>query len=323
MSAAVANRDLLVRAALALGPLTPDLMFVGGSVVGLLAVDAVSPPRPTDDVDVVIEVPTTVEYQTKVSEMLRGLGFEVDTRRGAPLCRWLKDGLVVDVMPIDGDVLGFKNKWYALAFAAREEYRLTDSMVIHVVSAPFFIATKLEAFSDRGKSDYLGSADLEDIIAVVDGRPALVEEMQALPPDARRYLASEFSRLLANRDFVDALPGHLGYREVSPERLQRLLSRLLELSTMAAPGEQTTSLPIVIPSAMKVAFTIDRGSRSFRQVVAKEFPDSDVFSVDDGSFLFVHPHAPGYKRIEAPGRVLVSEKSRLDGEVAFIAVIRP
>lgn len=323
MSTAVANRDLLVRAALALGPLASDLMFVGGSVVGILAIDASSMPRPTDDVDVVIEVATTLEYQTNVSNRLRGLGFEVDTRPDAPLCRWLKDGLVVDVMPVDGNVLGFENTWYRLAFAAREEYRLTDNVVIHVVSAPFFVATKLEAFSGRGNDDYLGSSDLEDIITVVDGRPSLMAEVRTLPPDARQYLASEFSRLLANRDFVDALPGHVGYRETTPERLQRLRSRLIELSAIGDPGMRTTNLPMVIPSAMNVAFTVDRGSRTFRQVVAREFPESDVFSVDDGTFLFVHPHAPGYKRIEAPGRVLVSEKSRLERNVAIIAVMKP
>ena len=298
-------------------------MFVGGSVVGILAVDAVSPPRPTDDVDVVIEVATTIEYQTKVSETLRGLGFEIDTRRDAPLCRWLKDGLVVDVMPIDGDVLGFENIWYPVAFTAREEYRLTDNVIIHVVSAPFFVATKLEAFAGRGRGDYLGSSDLEDIITVVDGRPSLIAETRTLPPDARQYLASEFSRLLANRDFVDALPGHLGYREATPERLQGLISRLIELSTIGDPGPQTTSLPVVIPSAMKVAFTVDKGTRSYRQVVALEFPESDVFNVDDGSFLFVHPHTAGFKRVEAPGRVLVSEKSRLEGNVAILAVMKP
>lgn len=323
MSAAGTNHDLLVRATLALGPLVPDVMFVGGSVVGILAVDAPSPPRATDDVDVVIEVATTIEYQTKVSDKLRALGFEIDTRPGAPVCRWLKDGLIVDVMPIDGNVLGFQNAWYPLAFAAREEYRLTDTLLIHIIPASLFIATKLEAFADRGKGDYLASPDVEDIITVVDGRPSLLSEVRTLPVEVRQYLAAQFNRLLGDRDFIDSLPGHLEYRNASPERLQRLSSRLLDLSAIAEPEMHTRSLPILIPADMNVAFVVDKGARQFRQVVAMEFPRSEVFSVDDGTYLFVHPHTPGFKRIEAPGRFLISEKSRFDGTVAYIAVAKP
>ncbi len=324
MSTTIANHELLVRAALALGPLTSDLMFVGGSVVGILAVEAASPPRPTDDVDVALEVATTIEYQTTISEALRGLGFEVDSRPGAPLCRWLKDGLVIDVMPIDGGVLGFRNAWYRAAFAAREQHRLTDDVTIHVVSAPFFVATKLEAFSDRGKGDYLASVDLEDIIAVVDGRPSLPAEAQTIPGEARQYLASQFTRLLADRDFVDALPGHLGYHGASTERLRRLTSRLAELSRLAPVDKLNASLPMVIPSALNVLFTVDGGTRRFRQVDALEFPESDVYLVDDGSYLYVHPQPPGFKRIEAPGRVLVSEQCRIEGgRIAFVAVAKP
>jgi hypothetical protein len=37
-----------------------------------------------------------------------------------------------------------------------------------MVSPVYFCASKLEAFGDRGKNDYLGSRDLEDLIAVVE-----------------------------------------------------------------------------------------------------------------------------------------------------------
>jgi len=231
-----ANRDLLIRAATALGPLIPDAMFVGGAIVGLLISDyEATPTRPTDDVDVAVEVATTIDYQLRVGDRLRSLGFEVDTRPHAPICRWRHEDSTVDIMPLDGEILGFKNEWYRAAFAARESYELTPGLAILVISAPFFIATKLEAFSDRGHGDYLGSADLEDIIAVVDGRGSIVDEARALPPEPRRYLATEFNRLLADRDFVDALPGHLGYQQAAQNRLTRLTDRLRALSEIDVP----------------------------------------------------------------------------------------
>ena len=63
--------------------------FVGGSIVNLLLDDpSFLPARPTDDVDVVLEVVMTERYST-LEERIRRLGFEHDTREGAPLCRWV------------------------------------------------------------------------------------------------------------------------------------------------------------------------------------------------------------------------------------------
>jgi hypothetical protein len=90
---------------------------------------------------------------------------------------------------------------------ARDRYKpAMDSAVSHelepglrarVVTGVFFCATKLEAFAGRGKNDYLSSHDLEDLIAVVDGRAELVEEIQAGPEDVRTYIASEIKKLIA------------------------------------------------------------------------------------------------------------------------------
>ena len=57
--------------------------------------------------------------------------------------------------------------------------RLSDDLAIRIVTGPFFIATKLEGFKGRGKGDFLGSHDLEDMISVVDGRATLVKEVRA------------------------------------------------------------------------------------------------------------------------------------------------
>ena len=61
---------------------------------------------------------------------------------------------------------------------------------IRVVTAPYFCATKLEAFRGRGKGDYLASHDLEDLITVVDARPELLDELRSEPEDVRSYIAS-------------------------------------------------------------------------------------------------------------------------------------
>lgn len=66
-------------------------------------------------------------------------------------------------------VLGFHNQWYPLAVRSAERVRLPDGQEINLVSPPVFIASKIEAFKDRGNNDFLASHDLEDVISVIDG----------------------------------------------------------------------------------------------------------------------------------------------------------
>jgi hypothetical protein len=47
---------------------------------------------------------------------------------------------------------------------------ISENMKVRAITAPYFLGTKLEAFHGRGHLDYFASHDLEDLIAVVDGR---------------------------------------------------------------------------------------------------------------------------------------------------------
>jgi len=83
-----------------------------------------------------------------------------------------------------------------------------DDLELRVVTAPYFIGTKLEAFRGRGKGDFYASSDLEDIITVLDGRPSLVEEIRISSLTLRNYISKEIGNFLDSREFVNALPGH-------------------------------------------------------------------------------------------------------------------
>jgi hypothetical protein len=90
----------------------------------------------------------------------------------------------------------------------------------------------LEAFGDRGQNDYLASRDLEDVIAVVDGRAELVGEIRAAQNDVRSYLGREITKLCGVREFLDALPGHLPPDAASQERISTVLARLTEIASL-------------------------------------------------------------------------------------------
>ena len=131
----------------------------------------------------------------------------------------------LDMMPIDPDVLGFSNRWYELAMQTAISVMLREGLSIRHVTSTCFVATKLVAFLDRGKGDYLTSHDLEDIISVVDGRSELVEELGRADSELREYVAEVFANLLANEGFLNALPGLVlegSPANRSPVVLQRL-----------------------------------------------------------------------------------------------------
>jgi predicted nucleotidyltransferase len=49
---------------------------------------------------------------------------------------------------------------------------------VRVITAPSFLATKLEAFRGRGKMDYQASHDLEDFVAIIEGREDVVLKVE-------------------------------------------------------------------------------------------------------------------------------------------------
>lgn len=151
----------------------------------------------------------------------------------APICRWQVEGVTVDVMPTMEEILGFANRWYPLCVLNAEPLELPSGVAIRVIQAPVFIGTKLEAFHGRGGGDYLFSHDLGDILSVVDGRDSLVNECEQMPQALRDYLAGQFSAFLADRRFLDALPGHLPGDAISQSRLPDLETKIQQLASLS------------------------------------------------------------------------------------------
>ena len=219
------NIQILEIAAERLITLTEEIVFVGGCATGLLLTDpASSPVRATIDVDVLVEVATLAEYHL-LSEQLRQLGFVEDTSEDAPICRWKTSDAILDVMPTDPKILGFGNRWFTLAYEASEWTTLPSGKRIRLLQAPYFLATKLEAFECRGENDYLMSRDMEDIVTVMDGRSEIVSEVQKAGKNLKDYLAVRCSMLLNERDFLDALPGHLLPDAASQARSALIIDR--------------------------------------------------------------------------------------------------
>ncbi|EOR96428.1 hypothetical protein ADIARSV_0331 [Arcticibacter svalbardensis MN12-7] len=200
--------------ALALKGLGQEYVFVGGATVSLYATDPelATEVRPTDDVDVVVELASYGGY-AELDEKLRGMGFTNDIESGV-ICRYTIQGIIVDVMPTEPKVIGFSNKWYPEGFQSAVEHRLDDEVTIRRFSLVYFIATKWEAFKGRGKNDYRTSKDFEDLVYVMENVNDFEEQMQEIPEHLKGYLHESFKDVLFTDAFEEGLYAHLtgGYR---------------------------------------------------------------------------------------------------------------
>ncbi len=225
-----ANVALLREVVVKLGALADSLVFVGGCATGLLvtAVRAQAV-RATVDVDTVARIETIGDYHA-IERRLEQQGFARDHSPDAPICRWVAGRLHLDVMPSNPRVLGFSNRWYPLAIETAQPYALPDACSIRLVTAPIFVATKLEAFRDRGRGDFVASHDLEDIVTVIDGRAELIGEVASAPDALRTYLRDVLGPLVTNDRFLTALAGHLPGDGASQGRLPLVIERFRKLA---------------------------------------------------------------------------------------------
>jgi hypothetical protein len=166
-------------AAFHIGDFRTKVLFVGGTVPALLLTDPAAPDvRPTEDVDVIIQVSSRDEL-AGIENQLDKAGFKPALDEDNPvICRWKKDALVLDIMPADPVVFGFSNRWYEYAFDNPSEFDLGDGIIVRAINPPLFLCTKIDAHNRRGKDDYAMSKDIEDVIRLIDGRQELLEEIR-------------------------------------------------------------------------------------------------------------------------------------------------
>lgn len=202
--------QMLKTVAEALGSdLRERLVFVGGCTTALFITDEITleDVRATDDVDLIVDLAGYSEW-AKLQDRLREKGF-MESQDDTVICRMRLGDLKVDFMPDDPDILGFSNRWYKKGIETAVTHPLTNDLNIKRLAPALFVATKLEAYLGRGQGDFFASRDLEDILLIVDGRPAIVAEIQEAEEDVRQFIAAQIAALLEDRDFDYFLEGNI------------------------------------------------------------------------------------------------------------------
>lgn len=200
------NIATVAEVANAIRPLNEDIVFVGGAVVSLYTDDpAADEIRPTKDIDLTLNIVSLTHWQ-QLQEQLGALGFHPNPF-GHAICSYRFNNIAVDIMATEDGPLGPANPWYKIGFEGLQNVMAGDQP-INILSAPCFLATKFEAFNNRG-TDYRTSHDIEDIIYVLDNRIHIVEEIIASDGRIRTFLMKELQKIIDQGMLNEVLMAHV------------------------------------------------------------------------------------------------------------------
>lgn len=188
----------------AINPLNKKIVFVGGAAVSLYADNISLNVRPTEDVDVIVEVLDYTEF-SQFEDKLRQIGFQNDILSGI-ICRYTIEGITVDILPVKSNATMHANPWHEEGFNNAIEYKLMDANSIFILSPGYFLASKFSAFNDRGNNDGRTSKDFEDVVFILQNRKNIWNELNEADPKVKIYLQKQFQRLFQNpylREWVE------------------------------------------------------------------------------------------------------------------------
>lgn len=222
----IINIAIVAEIAQALKEVKENIVFVGGAVVSLYTDDpAADEIRPTQDIDMTLTRIINLSHWQKVQERLGQLGFHPDPF-GHAICSYKYKDILVDIMASEDGPLGPANQWYKIGLENLCTVKAKEQE-IKILSAPCFLATKFEAFNNRGK-DYRTSHDIEDIIYVIDNRTTIVEEVKVSDERIHSFLKEELSKIVNQNILTEVLLAHT-HPLMIEERLPIIKEKIIQI----------------------------------------------------------------------------------------------
>lgn len=220
----VINLALVAQVAKGLKELNEKMVFIGGAVISLYTDDpAADEIRPTTDIDMTINLANYAEW-AQMQERLSELEFYPDPQ-GQSICSYKYQDIAIDIMPAEDSSIGISNSWYKPGFKYVQTIQLENETKINILPSPYFLATKLEAFKDRGKNDFYGSHDFEDIIYLLDNRTTIVEEITAADNDVKGYIKTELTTIKNHTQANEILAMHI-HPLIREKRFRMLIEKI-------------------------------------------------------------------------------------------------
>ncbi len=222
------NLEVLAQVAMGLGDLINQVVFVGGAVVSLYADSEFSDlVRPTYDIDIAVDL-LTYSDQVAFQELFTKRGFHPDIH-SSTLVRYHFNNIQVDLMSTMSSVLGESNSWYKPGFDNRMNVVLED-LAFPILPVDYFLATKFEAFNNRGKN-YYTSKDFEDIVHILNYNESLVDTIRSSELLVQKFLVEEIRKVKSDFSYPLNIEAHLDYLDKA-NRLSFIQDRINQLTQL-------------------------------------------------------------------------------------------
>lgn len=157
----------------------------------------------TINIAVVAEVAAALQH---IQKQLSVLGFHPDPF-GHAICSYKYKDIPVDIMAAEDGPFGPSNRWYKIGFNNLWTANAKNQK-IKILSAPCYLATKFEAFNNRGK-DYRTSHDMEDIIYVLDNRIGIVEDIKKDNARIANFIKEQLQNIIHKGMMQEVLVAHI------------------------------------------------------------------------------------------------------------------
>jgi predicted nucleotidyltransferase len=191
----------------ALGELNKEVVFVGGSVIGLYVSNELADEiRPTKDVDITLAI-TSFGKLEALREKLTQLHF-FQSHEDDVICRFRYEDIKVDVMSTHEIGWAPANRWFKVGFEDIQNH-IIQGVEVNVFRIGCYLATKFEAFSSRGGDDPRCSHDFEDIVYLLTFSDDLFIELAKESLEVQLFIKKEFIKILDDVRLQEAIYAHL------------------------------------------------------------------------------------------------------------------
>lgn len=143
-------------------------------------------------------------------------------------CRFRYEDLKIDVMSTQSVGWAPSNPWFAKGFE-KAITKTLDKVIIKVLPLPYFVATKMEAFFDRGIKDIYASHDLEDIAYLFNYTTNIDEQILASEKEVKQFLIKKLNICKNDKTILTAIRGSL-YFDQADERMEIIQERIQNIT---------------------------------------------------------------------------------------------
>ncbi|MDX2250611.1 MAG: hypothetical protein SF052_27765 [Bacteroidia bacterium] len=172
------------------------VVFIGGATLSLYVTDRSAPEcHPSGDIDGIVGGSSMIEF-LEFQQIIEKKGFKRMklSRPGAE--QWMYEGIKVRLMPMNTEKIGFTNRWYEEGVFHARTYRLPGGRPIRIFMPAYFMASKIDAFLNRGGTDLRMSEDFQDLVYLLDNRQEILDDIQQAFYEVRSYIQQQFARFL-------------------------------------------------------------------------------------------------------------------------------